>query len=209
MESTNQQSDGAKSDREQLLDWGNAAVLQAKVEKVRAHLREWTAAAVEVPEPHQDLETTILIAETLLDLSVPGQDDPDELQQRLDIASNTLRMLKREMNTARKSLRRKAEKWARLASRADRVLPPENLNERMTEQEAERWNEATPKAREEARRRYRLLNQLAGCESTEELQTTVDEYKADHPDQSLSVASYYRWRGRLKTDGYPGLLPHH
>jgi len=208
MESThNEDADEPESDWEALADWADASVIQAKLEKIRAQLREWTAAAGKVPEPHEDLETIIQVAETMLMLPVPNQDDPKKLEERVGSEANTLRLLRREVNAARARLQRKAEKYMRMASRVDLAVPPEDLINRMTEKEAEHWNEASENAREEARRRMKLLNELSECEDTDALEAAVQSHKEENPDESLSVASYYRWRKRLHNDGLAGLLP--
>lgn len=208
MEAVEQQSESTPEfDRDRLLEWADASVAQSKLEKTRARLREWIKAAKAVPDPHEDLQAIKAAAETILLLDVPEQKQATDLKDHAEVSPAILRLLKREVQSARDQLRRRADRLAGQAARLDMEMPCEEFQMRFTDREAEAWNDTDEGRREEVRRRLTLLNQLNECETTEEIRSFCERYQEEHPDKPLSLATYYRWKKRLREEGITGLIP--
>jgi len=177
------------------------------IHEIRARLREWIIAAEEVPDPHEDLETITRAAAAMLTLGVPDAPSMDDVRDRISIEENILDLVKREVRTARRNLRRRADLLAAQAARVDKAIPSQEVEQHLTDREAKRWNEATENERAEARRRWHVLHALRDCDTTDELREAVEQYRSNHPDEALSVATYYRYEDALQDGGITGLLP--
>lgn len=185
-----------------------------QITAVQAKLREWLNAADELPDPPDHLVQLQSVGYSIVDLATSHRSNfSDErayqahLEDKHTSIANFLDLVRDEVLKAREELRRRADRLAAKAARVDVASPPGWFERSLTGREAETWNEATEKARSEARRRLEVLSKMEGYDSTGTLEARIEEYREEHPEKPLSVSTFYRWRTRLREDGIPGLLP--